>query len=197
MKVAIGLKAHSGWAALVAIGASQDEPVLIERSRMELVAPDDVDWAKQPYHAAEELPAGEARALVERGIAAAKAGAIAELRALDKRLRAADHQIARCAVIVGKPMPAWSVEQILSVHVRMHQAEGVLFPNALLEAAASCKLNVSSVPEAELDARASKAFGRSLPRVSAALAALGKAAGPPWGKDQKTAALAALLMLRS
>jgi hypothetical protein len=185
MKVAVGFKAHSGWAALVAVGVLKHEPVLIERSRIELVAAGDADWAKQPYHAAEKLLASAARALVERGIKAAKAAAAAELRAFSKRMREANHEIAGCAIVVGKPMPGWSVEQILSVHVRMHQAEGVLFPNALLEAATACQLNVTSIPESEL------------PQMSAALTALGKAAGPPWGKDQKSAALAAWLTLRS
>jgi hypothetical protein len=183
MRVAVGIKAHSGWAALVAIGAPSKAPVLIERSRIELVAPADIDWAKQPYHAAEELPAANAQSLIERAVAAAQVAATAELRAFGKRMRAADHEIVGCAVVVGKPMPAWSVEQIRSVHVRMHQAEGVLFPTALLEAATVCKWSVTAVAETELR------------ETSAALTALGKAAGPPWGKDQKLAALAAFLML--
>jgi hypothetical protein len=32
-------------------------------------------------------------------------------------------------------LKAWSVDQILAVHVRMHQAEGVLFPDAIARAA--------------------------------------------------------------
>jgi hypothetical protein len=50
----IGLKTHSGWAALVAIGKDRGQTFhLIERRRLELV---DEAWAKQPYHAAEGSP---------------------------------------------------------------------------------------------------------------------------------------------
>ena len=56
MKVAFGLKAHSGWAALVVIGGT-DRLDIIDRRRLELVQQDEASWAKQPYHAAERLPA--------------------------------------------------------------------------------------------------------------------------------------------
>ena len=81
-------------------------------------------------------------------------------------------------------MPAWTVEQIRSVHIRMHKAEGVLFPAALSAAATACGLNLVTIPEKELPATFDDAIAR-----------LGKSVGPPWGKDQKTAALAAMMAL--
>ena len=81
-------------------------------------------------------------------------------------------------------MPDWTIEQIRSVHVRMHKAEGVLFPAALIAAAEACDLNVAAIPEKELPAS-----------FNDAITTLGKSAGPPWGKDQKTAALAAMIVL--
>ena len=79
-------------------------------------------------------------------------------------------------------MPDWTIEQILSVHMRMHKAEGVLFPAALVAAAEACGLNVVAIPEKELT-------------LDDAVVALGKSVGPPWGKDQKSAALAAMIVL--
>jgi hypothetical protein len=183
MKIAVGFKAHSGWAALVAIGFPGNDVQLIDRRRIELVDPDDADWAKQPYHAADELSPAEARRLVERAIKAAHRVADRELRALAKRARKTDHEIIGCAVLVGSPMPDWSIDQIRSVHVRMHKAEGVLFPAALAAAVTACDLLLVEVPEKELCPRDDE---------SSTIAGLGKAAGPPWGKDQKTAALAAM-----
>ena len=55
MRIAAGFKAHSGWAALVVLGESDDGLVVVDRRRIELVDPADIDWAKQPYHAAENL----------------------------------------------------------------------------------------------------------------------------------------------
>jgi hypothetical protein len=52
MKVVFGMKAHSGWAALVVVGIRGGEFVVVDRRRIELV---EEEWAKQPYHAAEEM----------------------------------------------------------------------------------------------------------------------------------------------
>jgi hypothetical protein len=190
MRIAAGFKAHSGWAVLVVIGASEEGFHVIDRRRIELVDRADIDWAKQPYHAAENLPPAKARQLVERAIASAHRIAAKELRAFVKRSREAGHEIDGCVVLVGSPMPDWTVEQILAVHVRMHKAEGVLFPAALAGAVEACDLNLVTMLEKELPARAEAATMKTLLE-------LGKSAGPPWGKDQKNAALAAMLLLKN
>ena len=41
MNVAFGMKAHSGWAALVALGARPGELEVVDRYRMELVERDE------------------------------------------------------------------------------------------------------------------------------------------------------------
>jgi hypothetical protein len=187
MRVAFGFKAHSGWAALTVVGRNDaGTPVLVDRRRIELV---EERWAKQPYHAAEDLEPQEARDVVMRGIAEAHRVALGQLQAAVQREKARGNQVAACAVLVGAGMPSWSTDEILAVHFRMHKAEGVLFRDALTSAAAALGLHVSAVPEKELGAMA-EARG-----VLPTLAAMGKSAGPPWGKDQKDAALAALLAL--
>jgi hypothetical protein len=192
MKVAYGLKAHSGWAALVVLGKSDGELIVVDRRRVDLV---DEEWARQPYHAAEELEAGEARKLVKRGIDAAHRISTQEMRAALKLERSRKNEVAACAVLVGNPMPEWSVEQILAVHFRMHQAEGVLFRDALIKAAQKCSLNVVELPEKTMLAHAEKTLRTSAANLSKSIAAIGKQAGPPWGKDQKDAALAAMVAL--
>lgn len=193
MKVAFGFKAHSGWAALVVLGKNDGELVVVDRRRVELV---EDEWARQPYHAAEGLKPEVARDLVERGIDAAHRIAIRELRVVVKEARARKNSIAACAVLVGNPMPEWSVEEILAVHFRMHQAEGVLFREALINAAKKCDLKVVEAPEKTLSNYGEKALSASASELSKRIAALGKLAGPPWGKDQKEAALAAMIALR-
>ena len=194
MKVAYGLKAHSGWAALVVLGKRDGEFVLVDRQRVELV---EEEWAKQPYHAAEELKPDAARKLVKRGIDAAFRIATREMRAALKRERERKNDVVGCAVLVGNPMPEWSVEEILAVHFRMHQAEGVLFRDALVHAARKCELEVIEVPEKTLLTYAEKALKKPGADLTQIIASIGKLAGPPWGKDQKEAALAALVALRS
>ena len=196
MKVAFGMKAHSGWAALVVLGTSSGELQVVDRSRLELVEKHEASWAKQPYHAAENLKADAARDLVERGIAAARRLAIREMRTAVKHAREAGHEVAACAILVGDPMPDWTVDEILSVHFRMHKAEGVLFRDALAKAAGSCDLKLLQVLEKQLDEQAERALATSISSLRKTVASLGKSVGPPWGKDQKEAALAAMIALQ-
>jgi hypothetical protein len=196
MKVAFGLKAHSGWAALVVLGAREGRIEVVDRRRLELVEGDEADWAKQPYHAAEGKSPASARGIVERGIAAARRGAIREMRAEVRRMRDLGHEIRACAVLVTEPMPDWSVEEILAVHFRMHKAEGVLFRDALGRAARECGLPLVEIGERALPEHAGRALAASPESLTKEIAALGKSAGPPWGKDQKDAALAALVALK-
>lgn len=190
MKVVFGLKAHSGWAALVALGNNGRGFTVVARSRLELV---EEEWAKQPYHAAEELEPKEARDVVKRGIDAAHRIARRELKAALKHERDLGNQVVACAVLVGSPMPEWSVEQILAVHFRMHQAEGVLFRDALMAATKANELKLVTLPEKTLLQEAEQSLHTPASDLLKTVAALGKSAGPPWGKDQKDAALAALV----
>jgi hypothetical protein len=190
MKVVFGLKAHSGWAALVVIGKHDGDFAVVDRYRLELV---EEEWAKQPYHAAEDLEPRKARDVVKRGIEAARRIARRELRAALKRELDRGNEVVCCAVLVGTPMPDWSVEQILAVHFRMHQAEGVLFRDVLIEAAKACELKSITLPEKTLLQEAEKLRRTPASELTNRLAALGKSVGPPWGKDQKDATLAALV----
>jgi hypothetical protein len=194
VKVALGLKAHSGWAALVVAGRREGKPVIVDRRRLELV---DEEWAKQPYHAAENLEKAAARDLVARGVAAAHRIAARELLAAVKRERERGNDAGAGAVLVGNPMPEWSVDEILAVHFRMHAAEGFLFRDALARAVGACGARLVAIPEKELTSRAVKALNASEPALRKELAVLGKSVGPPWGRDQKDAALAALVALRT
>src|SRR5882672_8233204 len=177
MNVAFGWKAHSGWAALVVIGEKDGVPVVADRRRVELVTE---EWAKQPYHAAEDLDTGPAAELVRRGVSSAHRIAVREVRAAVAREKARHNVVVASAVLVGAEMPAWSVAEILAVHLRMHQAEGVLFRDALARAATACGLPLVTLPEKRPVAAA----------LAERIASLGKPLGAPWGKDQKGAALA-------
>lgn len=193
MNVTFGLKAHSGWAALVVVGKRDDRVVVVDRRRIELV---EKQWAKQPYHAAERLKPEAAQDLVKRGIAQAERTAVREMREALTREAERGNDVAACAVLVASPMPDWTVDEILAVHFRMHKAEGVMFPDALVRAAAACGLPVVPIPGKSLQSHAETTLGKpAATRLLKTVATLGKSAGPPWGKDQKEAALAALVAL--
>ncbi len=191
MRAALGLKARTGRAILVALAGDARAPQLLERSQFTTVPSG--HWA--PYHEAGELEPAAARDSVRRGIAAAHRMAEEGIRSAVQRLAGAGHEARGAAVLIGTGMPDWSTDQILAVHVRMHKAEGELFRNVLVAGARTCKLALTTLPEKTALDDAAKKLGLARPRLDAQLAALGKSAGPPWGKDQKEAAAAALVAL--
>jgi hypothetical protein len=190
------VKAHSGWAALVVLGTRSGELQVVDRCRMELVETDEASWAKQPYHAAKRLNASDARDLVRRGLETTRRIAVREMRTAVKRAREAGHEVAACAVLVVDPMPDWTIDEILAVHFRMHKAEGVLFRDAVARAATACSLRLLGIPEKQLDEHAERARATAVNSLRKTIALLGKSVGPPWGKDQKDASLAAMIALR-
>jgi hypothetical protein len=192
--VALGFRAHSGWAAMVAVAAAGDALTVVARQRVELVDAA-ASWAVQPYHAAEMLPAKAAADRVRTGIAIARKCARQQVRAAVKALAAQGHDVVACGVVLGSPMPAWSVAEILAVHLRMHQAEGVLFRDVLLAAGRAAGLAVTGVPERELWQLGAQRLCLSPARLQQRIAAAGKAAGRPWARDQKDAALVGWLAL--
>ena len=192
MRVAIGLKAHSGWAALVVLGKEDGKYVVVDRQRIELV---EQTWQKQPYHAAEGCKPPIARDLVKRGIAAANRIALREVRGSVKLEEKRGNKVVGCGVLVTDPMPDWTVDEILAVHFRMHKAEGVLFRDALADAGEKCNVRVVRVHEKSLGAFPEKTLKMSVGDLTRTISELGKSVGPPWGKDQKEAAVAAMIAL--
>src|SRR5437762_1014032 len=141
IKVALGFKAHSGWAAFVAISDTRGQLQVLDRRRIELIKDGEM-WAKQPYHAAEDLEPAVARTTVNGGIRSARTVAKTRLNEIVKQFQQSKNEIVGCGVLVPEPMPDWSTDEILAVHFRMQKAEGVLFPDAILRAVESAGLPV-------------------------------------------------------
>jgi hypothetical protein len=194
LRVAIGFKCHSGWAVAVAVGHDATGFQLIGRHRVDLIEPADSPWAKAPYHAAEDLDADAAHALVQRALESARTASVRAVREFCASLGNEGHEPVACAVLTAAPMPDWTTEQIRAVHVRMHKAEGAMFPAALISAAGTCGVPLVAIVAKTLDECAARAFGDAS-AANAVVNALGRNAGPPWGADQKSAALAAAVAL--
>jgi hypothetical protein len=137
----------------------------------------------------------EADRRVKKNLAAARRMAVAAIKAIRARCEKAGYQVAGCGVLVGTGVPDWTTEEVLAVHIRMHKVEGELFREILVDAAKECGLKPTTLPDKGPFDAAAKALGRTRAQVDTELAAIGKAAGPPWGKYQKEAAAAALVIL--
>lgn len=178
--VRLGFCSRTGSAVAVALAI---EPgggriALAGRWAVELTDP---DTPEQLFHAAAALPPAEADPLVRTGTEVVAAVATHRMRDLLTGLGS----VAAVGVITGDhPVPD-AVTRILASHALMHAAEGQLYRDALLEAAAACGLPAYGIPKA----RASELLAGDL---AGTVAALGTVAGRPWRKEHKLAAVAAL-----
>ena len=113
------------------------------------------------------------RAAAEAWIATVRAKATASARRALGPLLAAGVDV--CAV-VAKPGEPRSLDEVLASHPRIHTAEGHFYRDVLRDA---CPVPVHLALPSSLD-----------------VSRVGKLAPPPWGKDQKLAALAAWSVMR-
>ena len=77
---ALGFRAHSGWAAAVALGGSPRSPEVIDRRRIELIEPGSPGGV-QPYHVARTMDLPRAEEFIKGVIAAIDRSALLAVRA--------------------------------------------------------------------------------------------------------------------
>jgi hypothetical protein len=191
---ALGLRAHSGWAAAVAVAGSPAAPTVVDRRRLEIADPKDAD-AKQPYHAAEGLALGDAERLVGRCTKASQRLARIALGDMLAGLRESGHRVVGCGVLVGSGRALPDLAGILASHALIHAAEGQMFRDLLAEAGRHHALAVVEMRERELIARCTADLGLAADELTRRLAEMGRSLGPPWRQDEKLATLAAWLAL--
>jgi hypothetical protein len=192
--VALGIRTHSGWGALVAVCLN---PVkVVERQRIAITEPDHAG-DNQPYHFAkgQNLPKAE-RYLAEYA-AVSEQLAFEALGGIVEELKQHGYLAVGCAILqaAGRPLPALS--QILASHSLIHTAEGEFFRRAFWKASERLAIKVTGIRERNLPERAEEVFGSRATQLQREIAAQGKSLGPPWTTDQKTASLAALMVLAS
>jgi hypothetical protein len=191
---ALGFAPHSGWAAVIGLGARGGELRILIRERIDVAAPRDAE-AKQPYHTVEGLPMGEARERLARyETAAAKMASSAMRRILD-RIRDDRQRLVGVGILDSSGRRAGSLEATLRSHALIHTADGDHCRSAIAAAAAQAGLPVCRVRTRDLEAEAAAVTGRDPEALRQEVGDLGRTAGPPWGGDQKAAALLAWLLL--
>lgn len=177
---------------MVMVAGSPGSPDVLRRRRIE-IADRAIPGSKQPFHHAKELGIEKAQAYLDEcaessgGLARhALETAIADLR---------DFKVGACSILMSSGRPASSLEAILASHAAIHTAEGDFFREAVARAAKSFRLRCEKIKEKELLASAKAAFGMA--DLEERVNAMGKSTGPPWRQDEKYAALAGWLALRS
>jgi hypothetical protein len=188
VKTALGLRAHTGWAIAVAVGGGTSPEVFVEWRRLEL---SDASVPVQAYHAARALSPEEANVLTQRAHDAARNAAARSLGDLVEELRAHGHDLVGAGLSTSSARIPTALRTILASHVLVHAAEGELYREALAHAAEVRGIPLVRVPARDLEARARQASRLDERSLRELLAELGRAAGPPWRKDEREAAMAA------
>ena len=193
-RAAIGVRAHSGWTAMVAIALEEGSPWVLWRGRPHLVETFTFEF-RQPFHTAEKLPIDEARGAIAH--AREEATRLAQHAIATVQRRAADvgHELTTCGLLLASGRPLPSLERTLASHALIHTADGELFREALVAAAKSSGLEVFAIKESEVVASASRELGMKPDAILRRITRLGADLGPPWAQDEKLAALAAWMAL--
>src|SRR6266508_6597711 len=187
---AVGLRTHSGWAALVAVAGSPRSPEILLRRRIELADPR-VPGSKQPYHAAEGESLPAAAKIVGRCAGDAQRLAGKAFEEVLVELKRSKHPVAACGLLLASGRPLPELEAILASHALVHTADGELFRDALAAAAQERGLPVIRVREKEIFSLASAGLHIPEEEIARCLKDIGRSIGAPWTQDQKLAALAA------
>jgi hypothetical protein len=178
-RVALGFCARTGSAVAVAITPTS----LLGRWTVDLT---DGRVPDQVFHAVQGWERAAAVRYVEDAIAVVRDVAARRLRELLAGLPDA----VAVGVVTGDRELAFTAARVLESHPLMHAAEGQLYRDALLDAAAEQGMAVTALPRGVADERL-----RAATPVAETVQRLGELAGPPWRKDHKRATAAALAAL--
>lgn len=192
--VALGLRAHSGWAALVAVAGSPAEPIILRRQRIE-TADDRIAGSRQPYHAAKALPPETAETFIRQCRESSTSLAIRSLNASVTQLTQSGVTVMGTAILLaaGRALPP--LPAILRSHALIHTAEGELFREVLVDASIHCSLEVTKLRERDVWDMAATVCGLPVEDLRKSIGHLGKSLGPPWRLNEKLAALAGWIIL--
>lgn len=188
----IGASVHYGRAELVTLAVEDGALRFLDRRRVALIA-DGLPSA--PYHhEALELDVGAATALVDRvrrSVADRASAAISTVLATWR---------AGTLIVPASPYERLpdSLAEVLGSRPLTLAADGMLYREFLAQAASELGMEVRRYPRRTDPALlAAEAMRVDVTEVHALIARCGRLAGPPWRKDHKLAAAAALSVLGS
>ncbi len=191
--VVIGLRAKTARAIAVIIGGPPDHPVIFAKTEIKLHDPK-VRATRQPHHAVMHLPVEEWPRAVEKSARAIENVAIKAIAKLIKEQTAAGRRVRAIATVGAKDR---DLARIGNSHIRAHAAEGILFRRVLGAAALANKLPFQTFAERDFEQSLTAKVGSKRFAIKKSLDCAARKLPPPWRADEKLAAAAAWLVLRS
>jgi hypothetical protein len=187
MSCVLGASVRSGWAELVAVSSRDGRPILLDRRRIGLVGEGLPD---NPYHhEGLRLPLAESVALVARVRRSVTAMATAALE------EAQDRFGATAIVFEASPYDRLpdDVAEVLASYALTCAADAMMYRETVADCARALGMDVVRYPrKTDVIELAAGEIGSDVGRV---VRELGAAVGPPWTKEHRQAAAAAILVL--
>ncbi len=189
-RAAIGFTVKSGWASAVLLVGPATAPRVVDSRRIDLSDPA-IPESRQPYHAG----FGTARDTgpeLSRMVAAVKRFGRQSVTDVIRHYQTAGASLKGAGVVVGSLIdPA----HIGNDHIRIHALEGQLFRRVVEEAATRSGLSCSIWRDRDLHAEVAGHLKLSEQAIQNTLTAFARDVGRPWRTEQKSAALAAWLVI--
>lgn len=192
--VALGIRMHSGWGALLAVSGDAAMIEVINRRRI-VVADPNIAGASQPYHFAAEMELPEAKKYLSSCAKASEHLALAAIGALVRELHNREYRVVGSAVLSASGRLLPTLPGILAAHPLIHTAEGEFFRAMFWRACQHLDIPVTGIRERDLDECAHAVFGTVTTQVWRRISGLKSSLGSPWTEDQKKASLAASIVL--
>lgn len=186
----VGVADHNGWAVCVTVAASRGLPVVIDRRRIDLIEP---GVPSQPYHhETVGMPRPEAETLVLRVRESVMRTTLARLSELRDELQPRCTMVAMALRIPPLEYVPATVAEAHESYPVMCRADAMMYHDALCSAAGRLSLAVALHNRGEEIVRAADRFSVSLQKLERFLQTTGERLGPPWRKEHRLAATAAI-----
>jgi hypothetical protein len=187
---ALGFTVKSGWASAVLVTESDGSPKVEDSRRVELSDPG-IPGSRQPYHAGFGTARGGGPELA-RLIASVEQFGTRSVGRLLEQWQIGRDQLGGVGLVVGSLVDP---DSLANPHIRIHALEGRLFRRVVEDGAKRVGLLSSVWRERDLYATAPKILGRSEQQIRDVLRDLRRTVVGSWRAEEKTAALAAWLVL--
>jgi len=191
---ALGFRAHSGWAAAVALIGPPRFPEVIDRRRISLIEPGSPGGV-QPYHVARTMELAKAEEFISAVIVAIDHSALLAVRLFAEAIGREGHSVTSCGIVLASGHAPPSLESALRSHAMVHTAEGELYRSAIAKASKFLNWRCVRVPERDLYKFAAKQLDIPEPKLKTRTTEMGRSQGSPWSADEKCATLVAWLAL--
>jgi hypothetical protein len=191
---AIGVSVHSGWGAVVAIAGERGMEEILLRRRV-VIIDSKIAGSAQPYHYVAKMDISAADKHLTRRASVSEQLAFKSLTQLSTELAQINFVPKAAVILLSSARPLPDLKATLASHSLIHTAEGEFFRQAFRSAFNKLKIPVTGIRTRDLNDSAVQAFGKAAPAMQKRIDGMGRTIGPPWTKDEKTAALAAAIVL--